>query len=586
MRRHGETSGQLWRAIVSNGENFERSTLAAWRRGVKSPRGARSFVYLERIEERYQLAVGYFRRLLPHRSRAAAFNGLKGIGAAEQRRIAWHLPSDFASRSPRERGEILEWVRRVVVSGATDFRCFQAAALKQRYGLRFGVGEPARSGIERGALSAPHRLVAEMDALLTFKTTTLTPTGYQRRGVWGADTAAQRVEHLSLLFGALAADPGGAVRGHGVPMDRLCFAMLVVPAVWDWYVRWREQRRGFYTAWEVDMLSLVMGLTSAETGWLRQTPSLVDALSPIDGLVTGDDVKYLRKDWPGACARMRVHAHRRMKEIERVLRVHRDPFEPILPVLEADSPLAEYRKITDEIARLMPDGRYHPKCAAEALRALLMVRLGLHLGVRQKNLRQLLIKPRGLAASSERRLEELKRGELRWSDRDNAWEVFIPAIAFKNADSSFFSGKPFRLLLPDLCGLYGYIDRYLDGGRKLLLSGASDPETFFVKSVKQSSRSAAYDQTTFYEAWRWITQRYGIYNPWTRRGAIVGLLPHGPHSVRDVLATHILKQTGSFEQASYAIQDTPEIVAKHYGRFLPENKAHLAAQILNKVWAS
>jgi hypothetical protein len=45
-----------------------------------------------------------------------------------------------------------------------------------------------------------------------------------------------------------------------------------------------------------------------------------------------------------------------------------------------------------------------------------------------------------------------------------------------------------------------------------------------------------------------------------------------------------LKQTGSFEQASYAIQDTPDIVAKHYGRFLPENKASLAAAILNRVW--
>ncbi len=584
MRRHGESSEQLWRAIIRDGENFQPSTVAAWRRGVKSPQWARSFIHLERIEERYGLGNGYFRRLLPHRSRADAFEGLKGIKSAEQRRLAWHLPSDFASRKPRERGEILEWVRRVVVSGATDYRCFQANAIKQRYGLRFPSDE--LSTCEHGALSAPPRLAAEMRALLDFKTTTLTPTGYQRRGVWGPDTAAQKVEHLSLLFGALAASPDGALNGHGVPLERLCFAMLVVPAVWDWYVRWREQRRGFYTVWEVDMLSLAMGLTSAETGWLRQTPALVDALSPIDGLIGEDDIWRVRRDWAGACARLRAHAHRRMKEIERVLRVHRDPFEPILPVLEADSPLAEYRKIADEIVRLMPDGRYYPKCAAEALRALLMVRLGLHLGVRQKNLRQLLVKPRGMTASSERRLEDLKRGEMRWSDRDSAWEVFIPAIAFKNADSSFFSGKPFRLLLPDLCGLYGHINRYLDGGRGLLLSGAADPETFFVKSAKQSSKHAAYDETTFYEAWRWITQRYGIYNPWTKRGAIVGLLPHGPHNVRDVLATHILKQTGSFEQASYAIQDTPEIVAKHYGRFLPENKVHLAAQILNKIWAS
>jgi hypothetical protein len=54
--------------------------------------------------------------------------------------------------------------------------------------------------------------------------------------------------------------------------------------------------------------------------------------------------------------------------------------------------------------------------------------------------------------------------------------------------------------------------------------------------------------------------------------------------VRDVLATHVLKKTGSFEQASYAIQDTPAVVAQHYGRFLPEDKAMLAARVLNRVW--
>jgi len=83
---------------------------------------------------------------------------------------------------------------------------------------------------------------------------------------------------------------------------------------------------------------------------------------------------------------------------------------------------------------------------------------------------------------------------------------------------------------------------------------------------------------------RLVIQRYGIYNPYTGRGAIKGLLPHGPHNVRDVLATHILKLTGSYEQASYAIQDTPDMIQQHYGRFLPQDKAALAARILNEVW--
>lgn len=177
-------------------------------------------------------------------------------------------------------------------------------------------------------------------------------------------------------------------------------------------------------------------------------------------------------------------------------------------------------------------------------------------------------------------------GELRWSERDSGWEVLIPSAAFKNANSSFFGKKPFRLLLPDFDGLCLHISSWLDVHRAVLLGKAEDPGTFFVKTVKRTSSDAAYDQTTFSEAWRLVIQRYGIYNPYTGKGAIKGLLPHGPHNVRDVLATHILKQTGSYEQASYAIQDTPEMVADYYGRFLPQDKAALAAQILNQVWAA
>ena len=222
--------------------------------------------------------------------------------------------------------------------------------------------------------------------------------------------------------------------------------------------------------------------------------------------------------------------------------------------------------------------------AAEACRSYLMLRLGLHLGLRQRNLRELLLCHRDALPTSERRLAERRCGELRWNFREGKWEVYIPAIAFKNAGSSFFGSNPFRLLLDDLSGLYTHLEAYIERHRPRLLGPAKDPGTFFVKSTKRNTSSAAYDEATFYEAWRLAIQRYGIYNPYTGRGAIAGLLPHGPHSVRDVLATHVLKKTGSYEQASYAIQDTPETVMKHYGRFFPQDKAAMAAKILNQMW--
>lgn len=332
------------------------------------------------------------------------------------------------------------------------------------------------------------------------------------------------------------------------------------------------------------MLRLALALTRKDFGWLRQTPHLAQRLCVLPGLVTWPEIEEAQGDWDAACDRLYAHGLARAREIDRVARVHRDPFEPILPILEADSPLSAYRAITEEIVRRMPDESRYPRCAAEAVRSYLMLRIGLHLGVRQKNLRQLLFKRRGQDATPERQLENERRGELRWSERDEGWEVLIPAVAFKNSRSSYFGQKPFRLVLPDLGHLYGYIGDYIDRHRARLLAGAFDPQTFFVKTSKSTSRSASYDQNTFYEAWRLTIARYGVFNPYTGRGAIKGLLPHGPHSLRDVLATHILKQTGSYEQASYAIQDTPQTVAQHYGRFLPQDKAALAAQVLNRAW--
>jgi hypothetical protein len=300
--------------------------------------------------------------------------------------------------------------------------------------------------------------------------------------------------------------------------------------------------------------------------------------------LTDEDIDSARADWHETCEAAHRHGLARFKEIRRVARVHRDPFEPILPILDDQSPLAAYRRITIEILHRMPDRRRYPRAAAEAIRSFLMLRFGLHLGVRQKNLRELLVCDRDSTPRTERQLETLRRGELRWNVREGGWEVVIPSNAFKNSNSSFFGRKPFRLFLPDLEGLYRHLDAYLADHRPRLLNGARDPGTLFVKTVKRTSRDASYNQTAFYEAWRLIIQRYGIHNPYTGRGAIKGLLPHGPHNVRDVLATHVLKQTGSYEQAGYAIQDTPEMVAQHYGRFLPQDKSALAAKVLNRVW--
>lgn len=595
MSRHGESCWHLHRSIVRPGESFNRKTLHDWAAGRKTPNSLIGFEMLTRIEHRYRLPEGHFRAKLDIVGRAPRRHELGALSAAERRRLSWHLPGNFDRRPAAEQAEILEWVRTVVISGSTDFRRYQMEAMKVRFALKFPplaslrrhrefADDEALRTITDGTRAAPPGLVRELADLVRFKMATLTEIGVQRNGVWNEETAAQKIEHLALLFGALSADAASPVRGAGVAVDRLSLALLAFPSVWDWYLQWREARRGFFSSWELNMISLGLSLVRQGTGWLRQNPQLLENLRPISGLLAEQDIDAARADWDATCDAAHRHSLARIKEIGRVARVHRDPFEPILPILEDQSPLGAYRRITHEILRHMPDRRRYPRGAAESVRGFLMLRFALHLGVRQKNLRELLLCQRGSLPRTDRQLEALRRGELRWNTKERGWEVVIPSNAFKNSNSSFFGRKPFRLLLPDLDGLYGHVDAYIAELRPWLLKGAPDPGTFFVKTVKRTSRDASYSQAAFYEAWRLIIQRYGIHNPYTGRGAIKGLLPHGPHNVRDVLATHVLKHTGSYEQAGYAIQDTPEMVAKHYGRFLPQDKSALAARVLNRAW--
>lgn len=85
---------------------------------------------LGRIQRRYRLPGGYSKQS-SHTRRVGLGHVLDDVGPAER------------AGSP---GICLEWVRRAIISGSTDYRRFQAAAMKQRHAIRFpGVvyGQPA-----------------------------------------------------------------------------------------------------------------------------------------------------------------------------------------------------------------------------------------------------------------------------------------------------------------------------------------------------------------------------------------------------------------------------------------------------------
>lgn len=187
MRRFGDTYWQVYRAIVHLNETFDNKTLLSWIQGERVPRSVASFSFLRRIERRYR--------------------NLGDISPAERRRISLHLPEDFNSLPFAKREEILDWVRRVIISGSTEYRRYQAAAIKQRYAIRFpgvtygssflssrsldsaaGANQNVAAELDdpdllSGVIDAPPRLAMEMADLIRFKASTLTAIGFQRNGV-------------------------------------------------------------------------------------------------------------------------------------------------------------------------------------------------------------------------------------------------------------------------------------------------------------------------------------------------------------------------------------------------------------------
>ena len=600
MLKHGDTNITLAAAIERKGSRVDPRLIRTWATGLEKPRHRRSFDLLDRIQDHYALPKDYFAGLLakPDTLLAQAF---RTVQSSEKNTLRWHLPRDFNDRPVEQQKEILAWISANVMPKSTAFGKWQHRICQIRYKLIFPSLDPALGGrkargyqIERGLdlgargsygnVAATVRLASELTSLITFKTAVLPPTGFHRHHRWRPVTASMATYSFGLVFGALAAAPLSDAGGVGVPLKDLTFALLAFPEVWDWYLHWRERRRGFFTSSERSILYDAKGLFRERTGWVRQHPELAKRLRPIDGLLSKRAITEAQADWSAASDRAYRYVCGRIQEIRGVEQIHRDPFEPILPILSSASPLSEYKKIADEIIRLMPDEKATPVKAALAVRGYLMVRFGMHTGLRQRNLRELLLCAPGAKPRTLQELQRLQKGEIRWSEEERGWEILIPANAFKNSGSQFFGGRPYRLMLPDLDSFYKYIDAYVLRHRPILLGGYPDPGSFFVRTFLSAFRSKPHDTSSYYNAWMDIIQRYGIYNPYTGKGAIRGLRPHGPHCVRDVIATHILKQTGSYELAGFALQDTTQAVMRHYSRFAPSEKTAMAADILNQVW--
>lgn len=561
--KSGLSKSALSKAITPNGKKVDRKLISNWISDKKVPDHTMT-VRLEKLASVLCVDFSYLIEPLPlHRSKTSSKK--IDLPTSIRRRVSQHLPKDFERLSLLEKEEILQWVSENILS--TPKEILDDGDVKPEIkGINLAFYVLSRDVDTRSPTSS-EKLILELDEVQKFKTVKLPPYGMQRNTAWNEESAKRADYHMRAF--------AGAIQSMGMPEERVTICLCLFPKIIDMFIEWKVSRRKGYTLSINDPLLIFDSLLHPKTGFIYQSPHLRKHVRPAPGFISSNEVSSVTSDaegaWAEACQRARTHIRSRIKEVEKVAEKGRDPFEAILPALTSENPVQVYSRIIDEIRRRTP-GRRYAKSRAEAMRSLMMIRIGLLTGLRSKNLRELLF-TQGKQQRSWKELKRLKRGEL--SLDDDTLSVRIPREAFKNAMSRAVEDEN-TIVISDHDQMYREVEEYL-GQRELLLAGRDDPGTFFVKTVSARSLSAEYTRTGYYDAFRSTITTYGIYNPYTGQGAIEGLRPHGPHSVRHILATTMVKLTGGFSEAAALLMDSEEMVRDNYARFLPGER-HARAQ--------
>jgi hypothetical protein len=559
-------------AALAGGHN---SVIANWISGLTYP-ARRSYSFIQRIEKSLGLPPkALISRIAHHwskRFRSADYPEFITInGSRVPLRSDKHLltqlrpllPNDYDQRAIDEREEIASWLITNLIRYQSEYGRSHRLLIKAPYRIK----------------EFPSLLKTEWEELVKFKCDKIPPPGMKRHHTWSSAATTLFKNEIGGILGVLTlpkTSKNPLLCGLGLDPNDLTLAMLICPKLLHSWVQWRGKRRQYiggtherYTKYESRIIFAVGSLLNQEVGWIRQRRDLADHLKTIPGFIDNAFIKRARNDWDAVCGEALSYYNNLATNIEDIAEQIRDPFEPILPILESDNPIAALKLLADNVINDMPDQSTAPLQAARSMRNYLIVRILSATALRSRNMRELTY------------LDD-NSGELRYEG--DKWVIEISNTRFKNKNSSFFGPKRkkanYRKILPDIDLLYSRIEEYVKVHRPLLL-GKEKSDILLVANEKRPMITA----TKFHETYRTLTMRYLAHNPYLQSG-ITGIKPHGPHTVRDIIATHVIKVTGSYELAAYAIGDSLRTVQEHYVRFMPKDKVHLVDGVINSSWTS
>lgn len=153
--------------------------------------------------------------------------------------------------------------------------------------------------------------------------------------------------------------------------------------------------------------------------------------------------------------------------------------------------------------------------------------------------------------------------------RGGGWVLVIPVKLLKNGLTAgrFKDGADAIIELEDTHGAYAALELYVAEARRHLLKGSRSDALFVA-----TPRNPRYNEPRLANVFRALSTK--LFGPGAGpEFGLEGFRAFSAHGMRDVVATAVLKKTGSFDLAGDAILDAAETVRHVYGRWRPKDRA-------------
>lgn len=379
--------------------------------------------------------------------------------------------------------------------------------------------------------------------------------------------------------------------GLGIPVELLHPVIFLLPDLVTSYIWFRARRSGVPGRILLHSLSLAAHFVRPDAGLVWKDKTMITQLEALKewwdanphDLTEGSlklDLEPFRKNWQKAVkAVFKAYGKEHRKVRSGKMPSTRDPFLPIQGIIDHPNPMEKYMVgVRSLLQSRPPSARSRHVQVRDSIITLVLIQTGLRAATMLFEYDDPATTPNGPKAKATG-VDTAPRIMRRVDDDGGIeWHLYIPAIAFKNYHSDYFAGgRPYEHTLRDEDDLYDLLDLYVSQSRLFLLAGERT-DAFFVTTKRQ-----AVDGMALNRIYRRIT-RYHFVADSNRKGhGIADVMTHGPHAVRHIIATHIMKTTGNLHLAAWAIQDSVRTVEQYYARFFPRDKVRLADEELAKA---